>query len=166
MRRSDHASRPRIPLHPRISGGMTLMELIVALTLFLVVLGMVTAIGTRFETASRNLAEAMSDLQKAERFALDVKRDLARAESATVEPTRLRLALDGGETVYAFAAEEGTVTRTSASPAREYRYAFDGVSFEEDGGLVFVTVNLRKHDPESPTRARWRSAVLRPGRKE
>ena len=136
--------------------GMTLIELIVALTLFLIVLGLVSGIGFRFETSTRHLAEAMADLRTAERFTADVKRDLARASRLAVEPGRLSV----DDVVYAFAAEEGTVTRTSPEPTREYPWAFDAVTFGIDGKAVSVTVELRKHDPESPLRPRWRSVVL------
>ncbi len=142
--------------------GFTLLEFVVAVSLFFIVLGLVTAVGLRFETSSRRLAEAMADLRTAERFTLDLKRDLAAAPSAAVEPARLVL----GGIVYVFSAEEGTVTRSGPEPAREYRYAFERVAFEADGALLRVDVELRKHDPESPVRPRWRTVAGLPGRRE
>ncbi len=151
----------------RRRAGMTLIELIVAVSLWSVVLGLVTAIGLRFEASARHLAATMGDLRTGERFAADVKRDLARASAAAAEPGRLRLTLDGAETVYAFHPEEGSVTRTGPEPAREYRYAFERVEFEgPERGLARVTVELRRHDPESSVRPRWRSTVRCAGRNE
>jgi prepilin-type N-terminal cleavage/methylation domain-containing protein len=138
--------------------GFTLIEMIVAIGVFAIVLSLVTAISLRFETSNRRLAEAMADLRTAERFMLDLKRDLAAAPDAAVEPSRVRL----GGTVYEFLAEEGSVTRTGPEPPREYRYAFESVAFESEGALLRVDVELRKQDPESPVRPRWRTIARRP----
>jgi hypothetical protein len=132
----------------------------IASALVIVVGSLILITWLRFDESHRRLAEAMRDLEVAERFTAHVKRDLARAREVRVEPGTLRLGLEGGETTYRFDPQEGSVFRTGPEPAREYRYAFESVTFESDvNGVVSATVELRKRDPASPTRATWRSTA-------
>jgi len=150
-----HPARPASDVS-RPRRGFTLVELLAAMTIGTIALGVATKMFIEIHNHVHRLETAMFRLEASSRLLNDVKRDLRRATAvAVVEGAGLDVTVDGKTRRYRFDAKKGDVT---TDDGRGYYNAFERVAFTDAGALVGIELELmrergtEKHAPMIATR--------------